>query len=455
MKMLPHTTLSATSRTYNLHGNLKLTIEIQNNPYNLSPEQLFEMGVRINKKRQFLFISRLLGKHLAVDPSLSLGTGTVLASMLMENEGLSSHPQLMDIIHMIDSGKPDRELSLSSLKYKVRLPTNTAFIGFAETATGLGHAVFNHFEEAQYIHTTREDIVNLTPSFVFEEEHSHATSHRVYASENSLKEAETIVLIDDEITSGLTLSNLIISLNKKFPKKQFKILSILDWRSLENKNNFHSLMNKHGIHAEIISILSGQFTLHNTEIIHEDIIPYLQGREDFDLPLEDDFSSQYTAPYFSEHAIYSNFTGRFGLTSENHAAMDDWIHKLLDTLKLDRNKPTLVIGLGENIYIPCRIALALGKHTKIQTTTRSPIFAKNKENYPIKNKCKFILPDSNNIEQYLYNLTEHEFEQILVVAESVKNKDTWSPLLNYLQSKGPVTWLSLTAPTKRGGINDA
>lgn len=453
--MLRHTTLSATSRTYNLHGNLKLTIDVQNNPYNIAPEKLFEMGVRINKKRQFLFISRLLGKHLPVDPSLSLGTGTVLASMLMENEGLPAHPQLMDIIRMIDSGKPDRTLSLSSLKYKVKLPNNTVFIGFAETATGLGHAVFNHFDEAQYIHTTREEIINLSPSFVFEEEHSHATSHRVYATENVLKDAETIVLVDDEITSGLTLSNLIISLNDKFPKKQFKILSILDWRSLENRNRFTDLMKSNGIHAEIISILSGQFSLHNTATIQEEIIPFLKGGEEAQVSLEDSIPSQYTTPYYSEHAIYSIFSGRFGLTSENHEAMDHWIHKLLEKLTIDRDKPTLVIGMGENIYIPSRIALALGEHTKIQTTTRSPIFAKNEEHYPIKSKCKFILPDSNDIEQYLYNVTEHEFEQILVVAESVKNESTWSPLLNYLQSKGSVTWLSLTTPSNRGEIVDA
>lgn len=173
------------------------------------------------------------------------------------------------------------------------------------------------------------------------------------------------------------------------------------------------------------------------------------------MSLEDDIPSQCTTPYFSEHAIYSTLTGRFGLTSESHAAMDDWIHKLLEKLKLDRDKPTLVIGIGENIYIPSRIALALGKHTKIQTTTRSPIFAKNEEHYPIKSKCKFILPDSNDVEQYLYNVAEHEFEQILVVAESVKNKETWSPLLSYLHSKGSVTWLSLTSPANRGGLDDA
>ena len=98
----------------------------------------------------------------------------------MVSEGVKSHPQLAEIVDMVNLGVPDRKLSEKSLKYKSKLPTKTVFIGFAETATGLGHAVFNHFEDAIYIHTTREEMLNMEPSFFFEEEHSHATSHRVY-----------------------------------------------------------------------------------------------------------------------------------------------------------------------------------------------------------------------------------------------------------------------------------
>lgn len=48
--MLHHSTSFNTSKTYNLHGDLKLIIEIKDNPYNFSPEALFQMAVRINKK---------------------------------------------------------------------------------------------------------------------------------------------------------------------------------------------------------------------------------------------------------------------------------------------------------------------------------------------------------------------------------------------------------------------
>lgn len=452
--MLHHSTSFNTSKTYNLHGDLKLIIEIKDNPYNFSPEALFQMAVRINKKRQFLFVSRLLGKHLAVDPAISLGTGTILASMLMKNESLDTHPLVNELVQMINSGIPNRKLSLDSLRYKYNLPSKTVFIGFAETATGLGHAVFQHFQDAYYIHTTREEILHMEPSFYFEEEHSHATSHRVYAPEQTLKDADTIVLIDDEITTGLTLSNLIVALNKSFPGKKYKILSILDWRTKAHQDNFNELMNTHQISAEIITIMSGEFSLLNQASIEEKDTPILSGMQPFSVFADEKSSLEITSKHRSEHGIYCNFTGRFGLSSNLHEEMDAWLESFINRLpNLDRSKSTLIIGIGENIYLPLRFALAFGNNTKVQTTTRSPILAKTEELYPIQHKCKFILPDSKGINQYLYNLSEIDAEQIIVISESVQEPSTWFPLLSYLETLAPVSWVSLTHPV-RGEDND-
>ncbi|QUG43836.1 phosphoribosyltransferase domain-containing protein [Psychrobacillus sp. INOP01] len=408
------------------------------------------MAVRINKKRQFLFVSRLLGKHLAVDPAISLGTGTILASMLMENEHLDSHPLVNELVQMINSGIPNRKLSVDSLAFKSNLPNKTVFIGFAETATGLGHAVFHHFQNAHYIHTTREEILHMEPSFYFEEEHSHATSHRVYAAEQTLTDADTIVLIDDEITTGLTLSNLIVALNNSFPGKRYKILSILDWRTEAHQHDFIQLMDKHNISAEIITIMGGQFTLLNQALIEEKETPLLNRMQPFDVFADEQLSLEITSKHRSEHATYCHFTGRFGLTSDLHEEMDDWLERFISKLpkQLKRDKPTLIIGIGENIYFPQRFALTFGNDTKVQTTTRSPILAKIDESYPIQHKCKFELPDSNGINQYLYNLSEIEAEQVIVISESVQDRATWFPLLSYLETLAPVSWVSLTLPDR-------
>lgn len=56
------------------------------------------------------------------------------------------------------------------------------FIGFAETATALGHSMYEVFSgPTRYLHTTRESIRELDSILSFEEEHSHATAHRCYA----------------------------------------------------------------------------------------------------------------------------------------------------------------------------------------------------------------------------------------------------------------------------------
>lgn len=61
--------------------NYSIDIEITHNPHDFALTDLFQMAARINKKRQFLFISTVLGKHLAVRPQIPLLTGALLAMM--------------------------------------------------------------------------------------------------------------------------------------------------------------------------------------------------------------------------------------------------------------------------------------------------------------------------------------------------------------------------------------
>ena len=61
--------------------NYEIEMDITANPYDFELSDLFKMATRINKKRRFLFVSTLLGKHLAVRPQVPLLTGTLLAMM--------------------------------------------------------------------------------------------------------------------------------------------------------------------------------------------------------------------------------------------------------------------------------------------------------------------------------------------------------------------------------------
>ncbi|MGB6406717.1 MAG: phosphoribosyltransferase domain-containing protein, partial [Planococcus donghaensis] len=261
----------------NLWDNLAMNISVTDAYPGLSPESLFSVALRVNKKRQFLFVSKLIAKHLAVNPSVALGTGTLLASLLMERAGLAGYSNTAHLVEMIETGKINRELSIESLEFKKALPEKTVFIGMAETATGLGHSVFQHFENAAYLHTTREEIDGMTPSFVFEEEHSHATSHKVYAPSGMLEEAETIVLIDDEISTGNTLLNLVCALDDQFSGKNYVSLSILDWRNTSQQEKIETAIKERGINLQILSLMSGEFELVHSRAPEEPVDALLNG----------------------------------------------------------------------------------------------------------------------------------------------------------------------------------
>lgn len=77
-------TYSKTKHSIQILNSLTVDIYITENPYNLLPEDLFVMVARINKKRSFLFVSKVLGKHIPIDPKIGLLTGELLASRYME-----------------------------------------------------------------------------------------------------------------------------------------------------------------------------------------------------------------------------------------------------------------------------------------------------------------------------------------------------------------------------------
>lgn len=413
-------------------------------------ESLFSMAIRVNKKRQFLFVSKLIGKHLAVSPAIALGTGTLLAALLMEKSGIIPPPQAARLAEMIGKGASDVELMKSALEYRVALPEKTLFIGMAETATGLGHSVFQHFEESSYIHTTREDIAGLTPSFIFEEEHSHATSHRVYAPDGMLEDAEAIVLIDDEISTGNTLVNLIKALDDQFPGKSYTSLSILDWRNVEQQQNVSRLAAERKIDIQVLSLAAGQFELHHGISPDDAELEELSGKgSGLVEPVENTDAGK--LPYKSETGQqYIPLTGRFGLSSRKHLEIDAWARQAAENSQIAAGEKPLVIGIGENMYLPLRLAFELSGQAVVQTTTRSPIFAADTENYPIKGKAKFALPDSTGIAQFIYNLDFLDITKIYLVTESVADPSAWEPLLTYLEQKAPVEWISLTNVKRRG-----
>ncbi len=316
-------------------------------------EKLVDYGSRINKKRGFLFVSKVLGKHLPTKPSLMQKTYKDLANLIPK------------------SNEP------------------TLFIGFAETATALGQGVFEeaNLKNSFYIHSTRFQTSNKI-FLSFFEEHCHAPSHIFYEPldeelKNMIKDIKRVVLIDDEVSTGNTANNLVNELKKVLPNaKKYYLLTILNWAE-KNYENF-----------EYLSLYQGNFTFTPKEINFESCV-ISEPSEIKDL----------------NEIIPYNFA-RYGTKKLNL----DFSFVKLEKLK---NKKILVLGTSEFMYPPYLFAKYLeenGIESYFQATTRSPVNIDG----AIKSKLDFKDNYFEEIDNFLYNVIDKEYDKIFLCYETTK-----------------------------------
>ncbi len=176
-------------------------------------ETLCQFGVRRSKRRGFVFLSKVLGKHIPVRPAIVLEQQKALAKLLP----------------VFDSA---------------------VFVGLAETAIGLGQGVFEAYltdnpnAKVVFTHTTRHRF-DEKPWYSSLESHSHAPDHLGHLlmaeADKIAREAKCLVLIDDEISTGSTLLALAEVLRKKLPNLEKVYFACLtDWSGEEGFSKFES-----------------------------------------------------------------------------------------------------------------------------------------------------------------------------------------------------------------------
>ncbi len=197
-------------------------------PGDVSLDDLFDIAERRNPKRAFLFVSKVLGRHIPVPPSVMRQAYRQLAS-----------------------------------QFPATLTGPVLFIGMAETAVGLGAGVFDEVRhqhrESVYLTSTRHP-VDGTLLCEFKEEHSHATDHLIYLPDDEEKRrrvtnARTLVLIDDEATTGNTFINLLSALRntgKLQHIEQVIAVTLTDWSS-------NALSERTSLPVTSVSLVSGQW----------------------------------------------------------------------------------------------------------------------------------------------------------------------------------------------------
>lgn len=443
-----------TVENHSIVDGLSIDINVLDNPYNIPLNHLFEMAARINKKRSFLFVSKVLGKHLATPPSIPMLTGRLLAMRYMEKIQGVSQPSIQETVNLMLSDHPSLSLTeINKMIGQITLDKPVTIIGFAETATALGHAVFSSFaNNARYVHTTREQVCEYKPLISFEEEHSHATSHRVYATEPAFFEDDSdIILVDDEITTGNTAINTIRSLKEHYPHKVvFTVVSILDWRSVKHREQYQSLEKELSITIHTVSLLDGEINVFGSPLLTEEKEPLPSGDNEASIPpteyikLGELFKSSSFISATSRNekgksnpSKYLQHTGRFGITSEEERENLEELKEVANHLKNSRKgKKTLVVGTGEFMFTPMILASMMGDNVYFQSTTRSPIHPSTQEDYPIQHKLSFSSPENAGITNYLYNINSEEFDEIIIFVERIAKLEDSQSLMEALKQTG-------------------
>ncbi|MGS5018655.1 phosphoribosyltransferase family protein [Paenibacillus sp. JJ1683] len=426
------------------------------------------MAARVNKKRSFLFVSKVLGKHIPVKPYTSLLSGAALAILLYKELVPQSGQQMDKLIGEAVRGLLDPNYAkeayqkLMDERLAFSFPEPIKFVGFAETATALGHSMYRLFDGgATYIHTTREDIPGLRPIIRFEEEHSHAVDHRCYAlNEDAFAGDGPIVLVDDEITTGKTTLNIIRDIQEHFPRKQYVIASLLDWRTDSDERAFADLEAELDIRITPLSLLKGKIEIQGTPILdHAEYAGQTGNAEHaatstaevnkdlsgtIDRCFEEDASAferishtSISTDGYANTAPYLKYTGRFGLQSADNPALDAEIAYTAERLnQLRSGQRTLVMGTGEFMYIPMRIAAELGPNVYYQSTTRSPVYPHREEGYGVASGVTYPSPEDSTVRNFIYNVEPGQYDEIFVLLERESDPERMKPMLEALSGLG-------------------
>ena len=423
------TTVTATKTTSilpNKHfhfeiSNGQLDVIVKNNSQNNSFDltDIMEVGSRNNSKRGFLFVSKILGKHIPNNPK-TINRYTQKLTNKIKND-------------------------------------NVLFVGFAETATCLSQLIFEQYvdfyykhrnqrnnntsntskkekgltksiksiksvklenlleKKIQYIHTTRY-LLDKPILINFKEEHSHAPNHILYDTINDKDKIQSLVLIDYELSTGKTCINFIKELIKtnQFPSlKTIYIVSIINWiddsKIREMKKEIGS---QYHVNLNFVDLIKGSFEFTPNEQYKKNIIEVKDNNTNVNMPNN------------KNNVIKSNFKNRLGCNLSDMKHVEQYVSNNIQLLTSNINKEDkniLILGTGEFMYIPFKFAQFLEnkfvhKNIFFQSTTRSPVIVN--ENEAIKSSVSFKDNYNDNIDNYVYNLDVNQYDKIFIIYET-------------------------------------
>jgi voltage-gated potassium channel Kch len=363
--------------------------------------ELFRIAERINPKRSFLFVSTVLGRHIPVRPRDHFAAVNAIVDQIPD--ALLGGPLLI--------------------------------MGYAETAVGVGAAAARRIRERQpeadllYLSTTRHPVASRE-WVSFSEGHSHATAHHVMAPtlcELLSGSARTLVLVDDETTTGNTFAALFKAVHDGgVDIKGVLLLTLTDWSNGRAAQAIVELCP--GIPVNAFSLVRGEWRWEQDAEATLPIVPVWAG----DATLPAWVPNPNPAPHSLFHAP------RLGLQMEPivESMMKPVRPLILAALPaVAAGDSVLVIGTGEHVWGPMLLAERLeqeGADVTFVATTRSPILIGEVIRH------KVVFPDHYRVgvPMYLHNVPERPNARIIIMTET--GNDGICPTLRAYLGRGHI-----------------
>ena len=337
-----------------------------------------------NTKRGYLVVDPLQGKHVPVEPSKALNLFKSLAEKLQ--------------------GKYEGERLL--------------LIGFAETATAIGAQAAITLG-TKYIQTTREVIPDVSYLF-FSEAHSHATEQKLVKDDidRVINETDRIVFVEDEVTTGNTIMNIIRIIRREYQRKiKFAVASLLNGMTEEYLKIYRE--EEIELHYLVKTDHSGYSAI--AEKYHCDGLSIRAIQEDHTqeklaVSIQDKIWNE--LPHIISIPGWMN-ARRFVDAKQYETACKKLAETVIAETSVKQGERVLVIGTEEFMYpalLTGQEIEKIGCDVRCHSTTRSPIAVSTEEEYPLH--CRYELrslydPDRKT---FIYDL--ENYDRVIVMTDS-------------------------------------
>ncbi|MFE9843184.1 phosphoribosyltransferase [Streptomyces goshikiensis] len=363
-------------------------------------DALLGLALRRNPKRAHLLVSRVLGKHVPQSPEAVYAAGYGLGERVRA---------------LLGDGAAAAAVVL----------------GYAETATGLGHCVADGLALAPYLHSTRRPVPGVQPAGGFEEAHSHATSHLLLPEDPELLAGGgPLVLVDDEFSTGNTVLNTIADLHARHPRGHYVVVALVDMRSPADRDRLTAFAEGLGARIDLVALARGTVSLPVGVLAKGQALV-----EEYETR---DAAGSVAGPAAGSAAAVERVAlgwpgglpdgGRHGFAPADRdrleAALPALAGRIAAALGPEPGR-VLVLGNEELMYAPLRLARALeesgaAREVRFSTTTRSPVLAVDDPGYAIRTRLVFPAHDApadGPGDRYAYNVAGAGFDAVVAVVD--------------------------------------